>query len=52
MAMKVPYLIIVGDEEENTKTISIRGRGYENKSGLNLSDFIERLEDEIKTRKI
>lgn len=52
MAMKVPYLIIVGDEEVNTKTISIRGRGYENKSGLNLSDFIERLEDEIKTRKI
>ena len=52
MAMKVPYLIIVGDEEENTKTISIRGRGYENKSGLKLSDFIERLEDEIKTRKI
>lgn len=51
-SMKVPYLIIVGDEEENNKTISIRGRGFENKTGLLLSDFIERLQNEIKTKKI
>ena len=49
---KVPYLIIVGDEEEKNGTISIRGRGYENKSGLNLDDFIARLKDEIETKKI
>ena len=52
LSMKVPYLIIVGDEEEKNNTISIRGRGFENKSGLNLSDFIDRLENEIKTKKI
>lgn len=51
-ALKIPYLIIVGDEEENSKTISIRGRGFENKSGLILSDFIERLQSEIKNKKI
>ena len=50
--MKVPYLIIVGDEEEANKTISIRGRGFENKTGLKLSDFIDRLKEEIKTKKI
>jgi len=50
--MKVPYLIIVGDEEENNKTISIRGRGFENKSGLELSDFVERLKNEVETKKI
>lgn len=50
--MKVPYLIIVGDEEENNKTISIRGRGFENKTGLLLSDFVERLQNEVKTKKI
>lgn len=50
--MKIPYLIIVGDEEEANKTISIRGRGFENKSGLKLADFVERLENEIKTKKI
>lgn len=49
---KVPYLIIVGDEEEKNGTISIRGRGYENKSGLNLDDFITRLKNEIETKKI
>ena len=50
--MKIPYLIIVGDEEEQNNVISIRGRGFENKSGLNLADFVERLEEEIKTKKI
>ncbi len=52
MSLKIPYLIIVGDEEEKNGTISIRGRGFENKSGLNLQDFVERLENEIKTKKI
>ncbi len=52
LSMKIPYLIIVGDEEENSQTISIRGRGYENKTGLKLADFIERLEYEIKIKKI
>ncbi len=51
MNMKLPYLIIVGDEEEKSNTISIRGRGFENKSGLKLDDFIARLEEEIKTKK-
>jgi threonyl-tRNA synthetase len=51
-SMKIPYLVIVGDEEEKNGQISIRGRGYENKSGLNLDDFIQRLEEEIKAKKI
>ena len=52
LSQKVPYLIIVGDEEEKNDTISIRGRGNENKTGLKLSDFVERLKNEIKTKKI
>lgn len=52
LSMKIPYLIIVGDEEEKNGTISIRGRGYENKSGLVLDDFIKRLNEEIKTKKL
>ncbi len=52
LSMKVPYLIIVGDGEESTGTISIRGRGNESASGLKLADFVERLENEIKTKKI
>jgi len=52
LSMKIPYLIIVGDEEEKNNQISIRGRGYENKSGLELKDFLARLEEEIKTKKL
>ncbi len=52
LSMKVPYLIIVGDEEEKNGTISIRGRGYESASGLKLEDFENRLFEEIKSKKI
>lgn len=51
-AMKIPYLIIVGDEEEKNETISIRGRGFENASGLKLSDFENRLKEEIDSKTI
>lgn len=52
LSMKVPYLIIVGDEEEKNNTISIRGRGNESASGLKLSDFVARLQSEIESKKI
>ncbi len=51
-SMKIPYLIIVGDEEEKNGTISIRGRGFENKSGLLLADFEKRLKEEVDSKKI
>lgn len=51
-SMKIPYQIIVGDEEVANETISIRGRGNENKSGLKLAEFVERLLQEINSKKI
>ena len=50
--MKVPYLIIVGDDEQANGTISLRGRGGENQSGLKMQDFVERILQEIKTKSI
>ncbi len=50
--MKIPYLVIVGDEEQKTKTISFRGRGNESVNGIKLKDFVERLIFEDKTKKI
>lgn len=52
LSMKIPYLIIVGDEEEKNGTISIRGRGFENKSGLKLEDFVARMKEEVESKKI
>ena len=48
---KIPYMIIVGDGEKENNTISIRGRGNENQSGLKFEDFLARLQEEIKTLK-
>ena len=50
LSMKIPYEIIVGDEEEKTKTISLRGRKNENVSGLKLEEFIERIEKEVREK--
>ena len=49
---KIPYQIIVGDEEQANKKISIRGRNQENASGLLLEDFISRLKQEVSTKKM
>lgn len=50
-ANKVPYMIIVGDGEKESGTISIRGRGNESASGLNLDDFIARLNRQLAEKK-
>lgn len=50
--MKVPYSLILGDEEQANGTISLRGRGNENASGVKLTDFVERILSEIKSKKI
>lgn len=50
--MKVPYSLILGDDEQANGTISLRGRRNENASGITLQDFVERVLTEIKTKKI
>lgn len=49
---KIPYLIIVGDKEIETKTISVRGRSNENLSDVNLQEFVNRLIREVDTKKL
>ena len=48
---KIPYMVIIGDNEVATKTISIRGRGNENLSGLALEEFVARLKTEVENKK-
>ncbi|MEG1751564.1 MAG: threonine--tRNA ligase [Clostridia bacterium] len=50
-SQKIPYMIIVGDNEMQEQTISIRGRNNENANGLKLSDFVSRLKNEIELKK-
>lgn len=45
---KVPYMVILGDKEEESQTISIRKRSGEVTYGIKLSDFVETLQKENK----
>jgi threonyl-tRNA synthetase len=45
---KVPYLIVVGDREKETGSVSVRSRGGEDLGSMPLADFITRLEAETR----
>jgi threonyl-tRNA synthetase len=45
---KVPYLIVVGDREKETGSVSVRSRGGEDLGSMPLADFIARLEAETR----
>lgn len=51
--MKVPYLITIGDKEEEKKTIAVKKRGEKEKPkfGVKLEEFIKNLKEEIEQRK-
>ncbi|MFA5773638.1 MAG: threonine--tRNA ligase [Candidatus Paceibacterota bacterium] len=46
---KVPYIIVLGNKEKESKTITIEGR-TEKLEGLTVEKFLEKLEKEIKER--
>jgi threonyl-tRNA synthetase len=47
--MKIPYMLIVGEEERNNGTISVRKHGQEGKgnSTMSIEDFVKIIETEI-----
>lgn len=45
--MKVPYMIILGKREEDTDTISVRGRDGSQKHGIKIADFLDSIRKEI-----
>jgi threonyl-tRNA synthetase len=49
---KVPYMLIIGDNEVETQTLSVRARGETGDLGsMSVSEFIDRAVDEVKTYK-
>jgi len=46
---KVPYIIVVGDKEKESKTITVEGR-KEKLENIKVEKFLERIEKEIKER--
>ena len=47
---KLPYLLVVGDKEMETQSVSVRARGNQDLGALNVDDFIARLNIEIQAR--
>ncbi len=48
---KVPYMVILGDKEEEAGTISVRTRDGEEHNGLDIATFMADLHEEIKERR-
>lgn len=49
---RLPYMIILGDKECETKTISLRNRSGETTEGMSLQSFIDLVTKQVKTREI
>lgn len=48
---KVPYVIVIGDKEEENGTLAVRERGKKKPEfGVKFNEFLERLKNEIKNR--
>ncbi|HMS91123.1 MAG TPA: threonine--tRNA ligase [Candidatus Absconditabacterales bacterium] len=48
--MKIPYIVIVGEKEETTKTLSIREYKSKKQYESPITEFIEKCINEVKTR--
>lgn len=46
---KVPYMLIVGDKEQETGTVGVRNRKDGDIGAIKLKDFTDKIEEEIKT---
>jgi len=47
---KVPYLLVVGDREQENQTVAVRTRGGNDLGSISLSSFTEKLLNEIESR--
>ena len=45
--LKINYIIVIGDKEEENKTIAVRSRGSKPQFGIKVKDFTEKLKKEL-----
>jgi threonyl-tRNA synthetase len=48
--MKIPYIVIVGDKEIETETVSIRARNNREEGLMKTQEFIDNLKEEIRNK--
>ncbi|MBP7006742.1 MAG: threonine--tRNA ligase [Candidatus Pacebacteria bacterium] len=47
---KVPYLIVIGDKEKESQTLTVEGRNDEKLEGISVEDFITKIQEIIKNK--
>lgn len=47
---KIPYMIVLGDKEQEAGVVTVRTRSGENMPSLNLDQFLDKIKQEIATR--
>jgi threonyl-tRNA synthetase len=48
---KLPYQLVVGDKEQQAKTVAVRTRGGEDLGAMPLPDLLARLREEVAARR-
>jgi threonyl-tRNA synthetase len=48
--MKIPYIIVVGDKEIETETVSVRARRNKEEGLMKIQEFIDNLKEEIRNK--
>jgi threonyl-tRNA synthetase len=48
---RVPYMLVVGNKEEDSKTVAVRTRAGEQKFGVKVEDFISSVKDDMAARR-
>jgi threonyl-tRNA synthetase len=48
--MKIPYIIVVGDKEIETETVSVRARKNREEGLMKTQEFIDALKEEIRNK--
>jgi threonyl-tRNA synthetase len=49
---KVPYMLVVGDNEQDSQTVSVRRRSGEESRGVKADDFVDEIRAEIAERRV
>lgn len=48
--MKIPYIIVIGDKEEENNTLAVRERGKKPEFGVKLDKFVKEIKEKIEKR--
>ena len=49
---KIPYMLVIGDKYIEINTVSVRSRKDGDIGAMSIGEFIEKITDDVKTRRI